>query len=119
MLIRQAIPIARNVATPVQRQGQDQRKTLGYRRNYVECLARYVTSYVDCRSEAVGGMSNRRFVALGILGATVLTIALSGAASAQTLPSGPITFADGNVTIGGDASVTFGPVDPGYFNHTD
>ncbi len=40
-------------------------------------------------------------------------------ARGQTLPSEPITLADGRVTIGGDASASVGPKDPGFFNYTD
>ena len=63
----------------------------------------------------------------------VATLALGGAAAAtaQTLPSDPIAFGDGRVTIGGDVSATFscapanstyrGPCaeDGGFFNYTD
>jgi hypothetical protein len=38
---------------------------------------------------------------------------------AQTLPSAPITFADGHVTIGGDVSATYGSADPAFYNYTD
>ena len=45
-------------------------------------------------------------------------------AGAQTLPSSPIVFADGHVTIGGDVSASVGTDDgsrerPGFFNFTD
>jgi hypothetical protein len=40
-------------------------------------------------------------------------------AHAQTLPSDPVTVADGRVTIGGDISAAFGATDPGFFNYTD
>ena len=63
----------------------------------------------------------------------VATLALGGAASApaQTLPSDPIVFGDGRVTVGGDVSATFscapanstfaGPCaeDGGFFNYGD
>jgi len=40
-------------------------------------------------------------------------------ADAQSLPSEPIAFAGGRVTIGADVSATFGSLDPGWFNYTD
>ena len=57
-------------------------------------------------------------------GAIVISVCLfvllaSLTADAQTLPSGPIAFADGQVTLGGDLSVAIGPHDPGFFNYTD
>ena len=51
--------------------------------------------------------------------ACVIVVSTVAAAGAQTLPSRPIAFADGQVTLGGDLSVTIGPTDPGYFNYTD
>lgn len=44
---------------------------------------------------------------------------LAGAAGAQTLPSEPISMADGRVTVGGDVTGTIGSRDPGFFNFTD
>jgi hypothetical protein len=38
---------------------------------------------------------------------------------AQTLPSRPLVFADGHVTVGGDISATFGSRDRGWFDYTD
>jgi len=38
---------------------------------------------------------------------------------AQTLPSEPISIADGRVVVSGDVSGTVGTVDPGFFNLTD
>jgi hypothetical protein len=35
------------------------------------------------------------------------------------LSPGPIVLADGNVTIGGDVSASFGSTDPGFFDYTD
>jgi hypothetical protein len=43
----------------------------------------------------------------------------SPAADAQILPSEPIAFGGGRVTIGGDVSGTFGSLDPGWFDYTD
>jgi hypothetical protein len=44
---------------------------------------------------------------------------VSGRTGAQSLPSTPITLADGRATIGGDISGTFAPEDTGYFDYTD
>jgi len=52
----------------------------------------------------------------------VLALALLGAprsACAQGFLSGPIVFADGHVTLGGNISATIGSDDPGFFNYTD
>ena len=46
-----------------------------------------------------------------------LTVASS--AGAQGLPSEPIAFAGGRVTVAGDVSASFGSDDPGFFNYTD
>jgi hypothetical protein len=51
--------------------------------------------------------------------ACVIVLWATIAADAQVLPSGPIALADGQVTLGGDLSVTIGPTDPGHFNYTD
>jgi hypothetical protein len=40
-------------------------------------------------------------------------------AAAQLLPSEPIAFGDGRVTLSGDVSVTGAPEDRGFFNFTD
>jgi len=49
----------------------------------------------------------------------VLALGHSVPARAQALPSEPIAFADGRVTIGGDVSVSAGSEDTGFFNYTD
>src|ERR671913_1478979 len=46
-----------------------------------------------------------------VLGAT--------AAGAQDWPDRPLTMANGRVAVGGDATLTAGTEDPGYFNFTD
>ena len=51
--------------------------------------------------------------------AWVLLVWMAGTAGAQGLPSEPIAFADGRVTVGGDVAATIGSGDPGYFNQTD
>src|SRR5215471_259506 len=38
---------------------------------------------------------------------------------AQLLPSEPIAFADGHVTVSGDVTAGYGREDPGFFNYTD
>ena len=37
----------------------------------------------------------------------------------QTLPSSPLVFADGHVTVAGDVSASFGSRDRGFFDYTD
>jgi hypothetical protein len=51
--------------------------------------------------------------------AFVMVLSAAVAAPAQTLPSRPIALAGGQVTLGGDLSVTMAPRDPGFFNYTD
>ena len=57
------------------------------------------------------------------LGAAALAAGLwlssPDAAVAQHWPTEPVTFAGGRLLIGGDASVTFGSDDPGWFTYTD
>ena len=54
-----------------------------------------------------------------LLGACALVVSLALPARAQTLPSEPIVFANGRVTLGGEVSWSFAPEDPGFFNYTD
>jgi hypothetical protein len=49
----------------------------------------------------------------------LIVVCASGATHAQTLPSQPIVFGDGLLTLGGDVSATFGREDPGFFDYTD
>jgi hypothetical protein len=58
--------------------------------------------------------SIRRFV-----NASILAAALSATAAAQTLPSDPVTFAEGRVVLGGDVAVAVAPEDRGFFNYGD
>ena len=52
--------------------------------------------------------------------ATLVLLSSTAPVRAQTLQSGgPLVLADGNVTIGGEGSVTVGPNDPGFFNYSD
>jgi prepilin-type processing-associated H-X9-DG protein len=56
----------------------------------------------------------------GLLGVVCACVfAGRSVAGAQTLPSGPIAFADGHVTMAGDVSAAYGSEDPGFFNYTD
>jgi hypothetical protein len=49
----------------------------------------------------------------------VLALGHSLPVHSQALPSEPITFAGGRVTVGGDVSVSAAPEDTGFFNYTD
>ena len=49
----------------------------------------------------------------------VLTLGRISSARAQVLPSEPVSFADGHVTISGDVSAAFGTSDTGFFNYSD
>jgi hypothetical protein len=51
--------------------------------------------------------------------AAALWLGASGIASAQHWPTEPVTFAGGHLLVGGDASVTYGSDDPGWFTYTD
>jgi hypothetical protein len=54
--------------------------------------------------------------------AGLVVVSAIGAAAplrAQTLPSEPIVFDDGLVTVSGDVSASLAPRDPGFFNYTD
>jgi hypothetical protein len=51
--------------------------------------------------------------------ASVLLACTASTAGAQLLPSEPVAFADGRVTIGGDVAASFGSRDPGFFDYTD
>jgi hypothetical protein len=46
-------------------------------------------------------------------------LGIAAGASAQALPSEPVTIADGRVVIGGDVAVSIAPEDPGFFNYSD
>jgi hypothetical protein len=47
------------------------------------------------------------------------SLALAAPAAAQGLPSEPLAFAGGHVTVGADVSASVGGHDPGFFNYTD
>jgi hypothetical protein len=51
--------------------------------------------------------------------ACALSLGYSLPVRAQTLPSEPLSLADGHVTIGADVSATVGPDDTGFFNYSD
>jgi hypothetical protein len=48
-----------------------------------------------------------------------LAVGLPVSARADILPSAPITLLDGHLVVGGQASITVAPDDPGYFNASD
>ena len=48
----------------------------------------------------------------------VLILAAALRASAQSLPEGPISIADGHVILGAEVTATVAPDDPGFFNYT-
>jgi hypothetical protein len=54
-----------------------------------------------------------------VIGVSALLLGACLPAHAQTLPSEPIAFGDGRVTLGGGAFWSFGSEDPGFFNYTD
>ena len=49
----------------------------------------------------------------------LLVVCVTRVASAQVLPSEPITLAGGRVTVSGDVSAGYGSDDSGFFNFTD
>lgn len=53
--------------------------------------------------------------------AWVIVAALAGPVSgrAQSLPTEPVTLADGRIVVGADVTATVASADPGYFNYTD
>jgi hypothetical protein len=59
------------------------------------------------------GWATATRLALVVLACTATT------AGAQLLPSEPVAFGDGRVTIGGDVAASFGSPDPGFFDYTD
>jgi len=66
-------------------------------------------------------MQRARVLAAGVC----LFVCVSTKGAAQTLPTGPLEFGDGQVTIAADVAATFGGRDdfsttrPSYFNYTD
>ena len=50
---------------------------------------------------------------------SLLLVCAACLGTAQMLPSEPIAFADGHVTVSGDLSAGYGSADPGFFNYTD
>jgi hypothetical protein len=53
--------------------------------------------------------------------AALAAVSLGGvtAASAQSWPTQPVTFLSGRLLVAGDASVTYGSADPGWFTYAD
>jgi len=60
-----------------------------------------------------------RLVGKGLGPAIVLVFCAGLRAGAQELPSHPLAFANGRVTLGADASWAIAPEDTGFFNYTD
>jgi hypothetical protein len=54
-----------------------------------------------------------------VLAALSIILLLSPAFVRAQMPTEPISFGDGRVVLGGDATVTVATSDPGYFNYTD
>jgi hypothetical protein len=52
-------------------------------------------------------------------GSLLLSLAVATLASAQVLPSEPISVANGRLVFGAEVVATIGPEDPGFFNYTD
>ncbi|MGH9203456.1 MAG: hypothetical protein ACRD2A_19715, partial [Vicinamibacterales bacterium] len=50
---------------------------------------------------------------------TIVCLLGADMASAQGLPSEPISLANGRLVFGAEVTATVGPVDPGFFNYTD
>ena len=46
-------------------------------------------------------------------------LGIAAGASAQVLPSEPVTIGGGRVVLGGDVAVSVAPEDPGFFNYSD
>jgi hypothetical protein len=51
--------------------------------------------------------------------ATVVGLLGAAPATAQVLPSEPISIANGRLVVGAEVTATIGPSDPGFFNYTD
>jgi hypothetical protein len=67
-----------------------------------------------------GAVARRaRFRACVGLVSCLLLTSVARAQDQSPLSPGPIALADGNVTIGGDVSASFGSDDPGFFEYTD
>ncbi|MBI3263483.1 MAG: hypothetical protein HYZ58_10075 [Acidobacteria bacterium] len=65
-------------------------------------------------------MSCGSVIRLAVFGAGAILVLLAATGSAQTLSGEPITLMGGRLTIGGDATLSIAPRDPGaYFNRTD
>jgi len=55
---------------------------------------------------------------VGRLSCAFVLVVVSSA-QAQWLPTGPLAFGDGRVTVAGDFSAAGGSADPGFYNYTD
>src|SRR5215217_5883219 len=72
-------------------------------------------------SMRIRGLTTARPVLRSLAGAllAVLSMCTARSAGAQDWPNRPLSIANGRVTVGGDATVTLGTDDPGFFNFTD
>src|SRR5262245_61009982 len=73
---------------------------------------------LDGRHGLLGSSHQVRMIRAGAA-LLVACLTCAPAANAQGLPSEPLTFAGGRVTVGADVSASFGGDDPGFFNYTD
>src|SRR6188472_2605082 len=64
------------------------------------------------------GYNSRISMSFRTMAALLLGLVGAGRAAAQ-VPSEPLAFGGGRVTIGADVSASFGGADPGFFNYTD
>ena len=53
-----------------------------------------------------------------LIQASALVMLVAASATAQTIPSEPITFGGGRVVVGGDAALAMAPEDKGFFNYS-
>ncbi|MEW6320553.1 MAG: hypothetical protein AB1635_05645 [Acidobacteriota bacterium] len=51
--------------------------------------------------------------------ALVVALGVASPLAAQGPPTEPVTFGEGRLVIGGEATATIGPDDPGFFNYSD
>jgi hypothetical protein len=70
-------------------------------------------------SAGTGGCRARLRACVGVASCLFLASAVGRAQERSPLSPGPVAVADGNITIGGDVSASFGSNDPGFFDYTD
>ena len=64
-------------------------------------------------------LSHVRPLVVAALVLAAVSLGGTGDASAQSWPAQPVTFLDGRLLVAGDASVTYGSADPGWFTYAD